>query len=223
MPYMPQYPVTDRRICMNIFSCKMKVDGKGIIQVPPDMAIIVLGALTEDKQLQTAQRQNAEIMTNVINALEAAGIPAKDIQTQSYRAEPQYDYIEGKQVLRGYQVVHMLKISLDDIERAGEVVDLAVGAGANTVSSISFTLKDPTRYYRQALDAAVGDAVGKALDIGENLHINVQPIPVQLIEKEREYAVPFMPVAVSTMQTATPIQSGQLEVRAEIEAIFGYY
>lgn len=218
-----QQPVIDRRVCMNILACKMKVGGRGILHVQPDMAIIILGVSTEDKQLQTAQRQNAEAIVRVINALKGMGIPDKDIQTQLYSAAPQYDYIDGKQVLRGYQVVHMLKINLESIEKAGEVVDQSVNAGANIVSSISFTLKDPVYYYRQALDAAIRDAVEKALDMGEQLGINVQPTPIQLIEKGQEYGIQVMSTTVATMQTATPIQTGQLEVVAEVEAVFGYY
>jgi uncharacterized protein YggE len=200
----------------------MKVDGKGKLQVPPDMAIVSLGVSTEDKQLQVAQKQNAEITARVINALHGLGIPAKDIQTQSYSAEPQYDYIEGRQVLRGYQVIHMLKINVEPVEKAGAVIDRAVEAGANVVSSISFTLKDPSRYYQQALDAAIMDAVNKALAMGQKLGVNVQPTPLQLVEKGVAYPTPI-PMTVSAFQTTTPIQGGQLEVTAEIEAIFGYY
>lgn len=221
MVLLPQY--NSNCLCMNILSCKMKVEGKGILQVAPDMAIVSLGVSTEDRQLQVAQRQNAEITARVINTLNSLGIPGKDIQTQSYGVEPVYDYIEGRQVLRGYQVVHLLKINVEPVQKVGEVIDRSVEAGANIVSSVSFTLKDPSYYYRQALDAAITDAVSKAMVIGEKLQVKVQPTPIQLIEKRGAYPIPFTPTLVSAMQAVTPIQGGQLEVTAEIEAIFGYF
>jgi uncharacterized protein YggE len=153
----------------------MMVEGKGIVQARPDTAIASLGVSTENIQLQTAQNENADIMIKVLNAVKAEGIPSEDIQTQTYSVQPQYDYIDGKQVLRGYQVVHMLRITIEGVERAGAVIDSAVNAGANIVSGIDLTLKNPARYYDEALGAALEDAVDKALTIGEKLSVNVIP------------------------------------------------
>lgn len=218
-----QQPVAACQTCFDPGACKMKVEGKGTLQVQPDVAVAILGASTESKQLLTAQKENTEIMTKVINTLKGMGIPSVNIQTQSYSVEPRYDYIEGKQILRGYQVLHTLRVTVENVDRVGEIIDAAVDAGANLVSSISFTLKDPSRYYRQALDMAIEDTVAKAWAISQKLQIHLQPTPMQLIEKRNECAIPFKPVLISAAQAVTPIQAGQLEIVAEIEAIFGYY
>lgn len=217
-PSLPGHPA-----CMDKSACKMKVEGRGSIRVEPDIAEVTLGVSTENKQLKPAQEENAARVDGIIGTLRRMGVSAQDIATQAYVIEPQYDYIEGAQVFRGYRVLHSLNITIRNIARVGEIIDAAVESGANIVNNIRFTVSEPSVYYRQALRAAIDDAVAKAGTIGTKLRISVSQVPVQIIEREHQEIPPVQPMMLQTAGAATPIQPGQIEVTARIEAVFAYH
>lgn len=202
--------------------CKLEVGGSGKVMAKPDTATAVLGVITESMQLEAAQQENAAKMNSVIRALVQTGIPAEDIQTQAYNIEPMYDYIDGKQVFRGYRVTHTIKVTIKNVDMVGKVIDAAVNAGANTVSSINFTVSNQDIYYMKALNAAIDDALTKAADIGNKLNVQIHRTPVQIIEQTYQISPPVQPYQLQTAVPATPIQPGQIEVSALIKALFVY-
>lgn len=221
-PYTP-YTRPAQVMQGNVNQCagRLKLEGRGSIHAKPDTAVVVLGVITENRQLRAAQEENTRKVTQVLNTLKALGIADKDIHTRSYQAEPLYDFIEGKQVFRGYRVLHSLEINVREIAKVGEIIDKSVESGANIVNSINFTVSDMSRLYQQALNAAIDDAQTKAAAVGRKLNVTMNPIPVQVIEQSRPPAVPIPYTAMQTAVT-TPIQPGQIEVTAQIEALFLY-
>lgn len=209
------------RVCMGANTCRLEVEGKGTVSAEPDKAVVVLGVITQNIQLETAQRENADTVTAVIAAVMGQGVPRQSIQTQTYNIQPVYDYIDGKSVFRGYMVTHNLRVDIRNIGSVGAVVDAAVGAGANNVSSVEFTVSDPSQYYKEALEAAINDAIGKAEIIGAKLNVYVYPVPVHITEERYQQAVPVPYTMQATGQT-TPIQPGLIEITAAIVAIFSY-
>jgi len=70
-------------------------------------------------------------MTMTIAALEKAGIPKDNIKTTGYNM---YQVSEGSTQILGqkiklYRVTNTLLVTLTDISRAGEILDLAVAVG----------------------------------------------------------------------------------------------
>lgn len=200
---------------------EMRVIGIGNIQAEPDIAIVNLGVITEEKNLETAQRENIVISNRVIDKLEEKGILRKDIQTSIYNIEPQYDYIEGKQVFRNYKVTNIFTVTIRDIKSAGEIIDTAVSAGVNNVGNINFTISDYEYYYKTALQSAVINAIEKAITIGETLKMPINTIPVNI--KEQPPIQEFESRAIMKTYTAsTPVMPGEIEITATVEASFQY-
>ncbi|HCQ89947.1 MULTISPECIES: SIMPL domain-containing protein [unclassified Clostridium] len=199
----------------------IRVIGIGSIQAEPDIAIVNLGVMTEDKNLETAQRENIMISNRVINQLEEMGILRRDIKTSIYNIEPQYDYIEGKQVFRNYKVTNIFTVTIRDIRRVGEIIDASVSIGANNVGNISFTISNPRYYYNKALQLAVIDAVEKAITIGNTLKVSVNTIPNSI--KEQAPIQEFESRAMMKTYTAsTPVMPGEIEITARVEGSFQY-
>ncbi len=69
---------------------RLTVTGQGEVRVRPDMAVITIGVVTGDKTSQAAARANAEAAQKVQNAVRAAGVAEKDIQTVNYSIDPVY-------------------------------------------------------------------------------------------------------------------------------------
>jgi len=218
MPHFPSMPDSLQHNELYV----LKVTGEGSISVAPDRAVVTLGAITENQNLQVAQSQNTRIISNVIDSLLQLGIPKDNIKTAEYRIDIQYDYQEGKQIFRGYRVTHLLQITIDQIELTGRVVDTAVNNGANSVSNIQFTLKNPEIYYNQALSLAVKDSVLKAMTIAKTLGVRLNKIPIQVQEiSPVPEPVPFE-TTLYAKRADTPIQPGELKVSATVRADYSY-
>ncbi|WNF35138.1 SIMPL domain-containing protein [Bacillaceae bacterium IKA-2] len=201
----------------------LKVSGEGTISISPNQVNITIGAITEKKSLQEAQRENAIIISKIITAMAQLGIQRKNIQTVIYRIDTLYDYKDGVQLFRGYSVNHQLQVKIDDIEKTGLVVDHAVNQGANTVSNIEFTVAQPEAYYNEALKLALQNAYIKALTLTSQLAVNLNPIPFKLEEllKRISSPVPYSQTMMATAE-ATPIQPGEITISATITVDYLY-
>ena len=222
----PSHPVTAVSASPPHNRPLIEVTGEGTVTAAPNRAVIVLGVITESPQLSTAQSGNTAAVTQVINALLALGIPNDHIQTVTYQIEPQYDFKDGSQVFRGYRVTHLLQITLDRIDQTGLVVDTAVRNGANTVSSVQFTIANPGLAYNQALSAAIHQAEGKARTVAATLGVTLFRTPLKVTEETLAGGppIPFKATLMAEGAAApTPIQPGVLEIRAAVRVQYTYY
>ncbi|OIJ15544.1 hypothetical protein BKP35_00690 [Anaerobacillus arseniciselenatis] len=201
----------------------LKVSGEGTISVSPNQAKIKVGVMTEHESLQQAQQENTKIISDVINALINLGVPNENIQTVTYRIEPLYDYENGRQIFRGYRVTHQLQIKIEDVDLVGQIVDLAVSQGANTISNIQFTVSQPEFHYNEALRIALNDAYMKAYTLTTQLNVNLNPIPIKLDEYSQISSppVPFTQTFMAQAE-ATPIQPGEIKISATVIAQYTY-
>lgn len=202
---------------------KVKVNGEGIVSAAPTSSNITLGVITESSTVSTAQNENNQMTTKVIQSLVGIGIPNENIKTVDFRIEILYDYENSKQTVRGYRVVHMLQISDVNIQATGSVVDTAVQNGANTVTSINFTVSNPQVYYAKALENSVKDSQAKARTIANTLGVQLQENPIHIQElSQHSPPMPLQTMMFAKSEAATPIQPGELTITARIEATFTY-
>ena len=201
---------------------EMTVTGNGEVVVHPDYVQVQIEVRTEGKNVSAAQQENAMMMNQVMEALEALTIPREDIQTTVYTISPNYDYIEGRQVFRGYEVQNGITVKIMDISQVGTVIDTAIQNGANQVSGIHFKIDDSDAYYRQALQLALLDAQAKAKSIANTMHLSLQPLPVEIIEETNAPPVLYKEVQLSNRQFVTPIEPGTMTVNATVRVKFWF-
>lgn len=213
-PMMNQYRQDMKRM--------MTVTGDASLSFEPDKVTIQLGVVTESEQLSQAQQENARKMNQVIQSLLQLGIPKENIQTTAYNINPMYDYIDGKQQFRGYQVSNAITVQMTNIDQAGKVIDIAVQNDVNQVSNIQFSREDNEGPYQQALSAALKNAIVKAQTIAETLEVNVDPIPTKIVERINDSKVAYKTFAMTENNHTTPIEPGKIKVEATVEAQFQY-
>ena len=136
--------------------------GHGMMKVRPDLAYATVSVMTQSKDQAQSIADNSTSMKAVLAALKASGIVDKDIQTQFYTVEPQYDYRQSPAVLSGYQVTNALRVTFHDLAKIGIILDKASRAGATSVGGVAFDLADRHRIEGDALALAVADARSKA-------------------------------------------------------------
>jgi len=198
------------------------VTGNGKVAAQPNYVQIRLEVTTVGKDLSEAQQENATIMNRVIQSILALNIPREDIQTAAYNIIPTYDYIEGKQVFRGYEVTNAITVKVRDVSQVGTVIDTAVKNGANHVSGIQFRVEDADAYYQQALRLALQNAQMKAKTIAETMKLSLHPQPIEIVEEFNEPPVLYKSVAMADQSLATPIEQGQITISADVRVKFQY-
>lgn len=209
---------------MNPNAQRLTVFGQASEASAPNKAQLILGSVTEDQQVSVAQAENSERIEKIVQQLELHGIAAENIQTETYRISPEYDYVEGQQVLRGYRVTHLLKVDVEPVDLVGAVIDAAVEAGANSVVSISFLLSNESIVYEQALTQAIENAKRKAEVIVATIGATLEPLPTKVVEHFNVTRVERSgyPMVLGAFSESTPIQTGDLVVQANVEVDFTY-
>lgn len=197
----------------------LTVEGKGLVEVEPDIAIITLGVVTEGENIEEVQLKNENTMEKVVTSIKEYGVKSEDIQTVQYDIYPKYDYIDGKQTLRGYEVSNVIDIRLRDLNKDDDVIRSAVAAGANIQLGILFTVSDPEKYYHEALNQALINGRQKAEEMAATLGVTLIPIPEYVIEKST-YMAEIRTARASTLMEAGSIQAGTIDVTAAVEEKF---
>lgn len=194
--------------------------GEGLVQATPDRAFVSISAESRAKQPKEAQQANATAMAAVQAKLKAAGVAGDAIKTTSVDLQPEFDYQNGKQTLRGYVARNTIEVRVEPVEKVGEVIDAAVGSGATSVSSVRFDLKDRSGAEKKALQEAVADARGRADAIAQGAGRSVERIV--RIEDQGVRSMPpprpYMAAMKMSMDAApsTPVEAGELEIRATV-------
>jgi uncharacterized protein len=171
---------------LGIQSEGLVVVGEAVRSAAPDMVELTVGAQNTATSVTQALRDNAARMLHVVQAFAAMGISQADIETTGLSVYPLYSSpyqqagqpqpaglgaypqtgqggIYGEvQPIVGYYVSSSVKVSLRDASRSGELLDAAIGAGANFCIGLSFRLRDESTVRRATLEAASKDAQAKA-------------------------------------------------------------
>jgi uncharacterized protein YggE len=116
-----------------------QTSGEGVVQAAPDRAWIAIAAESRAGNPREAQRRNAEAMAPVQEKLRAAGVPADAIRTLGYDLQQEWDFINNRRVSRGYVARNTIDVRVDDIDRVGELLEIAVGSGATSVGGFAST------------------------------------------------------------------------------------
>jgi uncharacterized protein YggE len=194
--------------------------GEGTVRRAPDRAFVTIAAESQARQPKAAQQANAIAMTDVLEKLTALGFSGDAVRTLSFGVEPQYDWADGRQTLRGYIARNVVEVRIDDIGRVGEVVDAAVASGATQVRNVRFTLKDMAAVEREALTLASRDALGRAQALAEGVSRRVDRV-VRLDETRESAPGPQMmrmsaPAMAAEAAPSTPVAAGEIEVRSHV-------
>ena len=139
------------------------VTGEATVAIAPDMATIRVGVTSQGKSAREASETNGKQMTGVLAALKGAGIADRDVQTSSLSLQPQYDPNKsGAARLLGFQATNQVTVKIRAIDTLPDVLDRAIGAGANEMSGIEFVVSEQSKLLDQARTEAIADARRKA-------------------------------------------------------------
>lgn len=134
------------------------VSSTATVKATPDEAVVNFGVRSEDANSAVAFEQNAKDMKAVLDALAAAGVDEKDIQTLNVALDQRVENRGKPNEHRSFVATNSVQVKILDLDAVGDVIDAAVQAGADSVNDIRFELSDPNEVRTDALTQAVKGA-----------------------------------------------------------------
>jgi uncharacterized protein len=205
------------------------VAGEGTATGTPDVATISLSVQSEAKTAREAIDASSTAMAAVIDALKRIGIPENNLRTTGItlnpvRTRPRPEDTQPPQVT-GYQAINSLSVVVEPAQRAGEALDVAIGAGANVAGGIQFAVKDDSDLQKRALDAAV-----KATRVKADAMAAAAGLRVTGIRTMSDEGGSGVPVARQEAQALSakdagvvpPVQPGELTLRARVRVVYTF-
>ena len=142
------------------------------LRSPPDEATITAGTEAKAPTASAALADSKTKTEHLIAAIRAAGIPAKDVQTEglSIGADYEFETIQGRghQRLVGYVARNSVRIKTRQIDRLASLLDALTGAGASNIYGPSFSITDPAPLRAEARKRAIVRGEAEATEYARN-------------------------------------------------------
>lgn len=170
----------------------ISINGEGKVTVIPDIAYVSLGLSVEKSKVADAQAENSKTMNSLFEKLLALGIDKKDTKTVNYTIYPNYDYPNGKQVLRSYTVTQEVQVKIRQTEKVDQVLKIAGDLNLNQIGGLTFDVDDREQYREQARIKALENAKTKAEALTQIMNVHLGKV-ISFYEAEN-YVQPAYPI-----------------------------
>lgn len=199
------------------------VVGEGEVSLKPDIAAISVGA---EARAETVSQAKAEVdakMETIAIALREAGVAEKDIQASHYGIHYEREPMSGMrngpaaETHEEYVVSSMVRVTVRNVEKAGDVLDGAVQAGANQVYGVTFTASDESAWTSRARADAMADARSRALELAGLADAELGEV---LSVSEVVGGIPVTLKGISSQMGGGVMAPGELEFSTQIQVTF---
>jgi len=211
----------------------ISVTGTATTSVEPDTLVITFGVETQEKSASNALSANSNSMSAIAKTLLSLGISEDELSTSRISIYPIYDnYRDPKtekysQELIGYRVTNTISVETSRLDKAADIIDGGVSAGANRIDNVSFTLSPQKQL--QVKDDLIGKAVINAQNKAENAlsPLNHKIIGVKAITLSEFGIPPPIPVFSAgayaedaAFKSSTPVFSADQDIRTTANVVF---
>lgn len=199
------------------------VTGEGEEFFTPNIAELKIGVITKGNNLQDIQKQNVEKINKIIDYLKSLKIEDKDIKTENYLVNPEYDYAKPPYKIVGYILEQNISVKVRDLSKVAEVLANSVNYGANNVSGPNFTVDGEKIYLEKAREKAILDARQKAIKIAKTARFKLGKI-VSISESSLSPPIPLRSYYMAQgedQEILTPkTQPGQNSVKVTVSITY---
>lgn len=202
---------------------RISVSAEGRVEAAPDMATISLGVVVPGDTAAAALRDNSARLAAVIERLRAQGIAARDLQTSGLTLGPQYHHSSdgAPPRLTGYEAGNQLTVQVRDLARLGEILDAAVGEGADRFHGLSFAVTEPAALLDAARLKAVAEARRRAEQMATAAGARLGPVLEITDEGQRPAPRPLAYGARLAMAAdAVPVEPGEVSYTVAVRVVW---
>ncbi|KTG30496.1 SIMPL domain-containing protein [Haloferax profundi] len=200
--------------------------GTGEVTAESDLAVVTIAVTATADSADEARGMVADDVAAVRTALTDAGIAEDAIQSTGFQIYPEYDYGGEERELVGYRAAHTLTVEVAP-DRAGEVIDLSVGAGADEIRGVFFTLTDEKRaeLRSEALTNAVESAKADADTVAAAANLEITGVHTANVGggySPGPYPVAYAEDAARTTSAGAPTEltPGPVTVSATVQMVY---
>ncbi|MBS9440423.1 oxidative stress defense protein [Photorhabdus heterorhabditis] len=138
--------------------------GNAIVKAEPNMVTLMINVNISAKDASSAKKQVDELVAKYFDFLKKNGIEKKDINAANLRTQPDYEYdgVSGKSTLKGYRAIRSVEVKVHKLDQLNPLLDGALKAGLNEITSIEFGVDNPQKYRDEARQKAIKNAIEQA-------------------------------------------------------------
>ena len=125
----------------------LSVSADDEVSVEPEIAVLHIGFDTQLGDAQSVYADGARTSNAIMAALKQAGLPGGSIRSETQHLDRDYEKPHKFKLVQRWSV-------RAPAERAAEILDAAITAGATSSGDIEWTVKDEKALEQQALDKA---------------------------------------------------------------------
>ena len=146
----------------------VRVTGKGILKVRPDLIRLIITLTGTEKEYSEALRRSTEDTDALKSAMEKLGFRKSDLKTLAFNVDTKYESYRDrnndyKQRFTGYEFTHQLKLEFPlDNKLLGKTLYALAHSPVHPEFRIRYTVSDPEGAKNELLSKAVADAAAKA-------------------------------------------------------------
>jgi hypothetical protein len=202
-----------------------QISGEGMVKAVPDIALLNFTIHTEATTAQSASTQNAQKADTFLKAVKKFLHEGDTVKSTGYRIMPLYNYGDKgkKPAITGYRASNGFQVKIKELARLGDLIDLATQHGVNDIQG--------PIWQHSGIDSLVQEASVQALQKAKQMAealAQSQGMKIKRLQKVSTGArvVPYprelksMAPAGAAENVATPIEVGEQEIRASVEAVF---
>jgi uncharacterized protein YggE len=197
------------------------VSGEGTASVAPDLAIIQAGMTTQGRTAREASAANSTAMTKVQAALKADGMAERDMQTARFSIRPLHSARrDGDNRITGFEASNQISVKVREIARLATVLDQMIAAGANSISSVHFTVSEHSKLLDQARVDAVADARRKAELLAKAAGAQLGRATAIVENGGGGRPEPVARMAMQAAAASVPVVAGEQTLRVQVSVTF---
>lgn len=201
----------------------ISASGESFVMAKPDIATIHLAVENRGPKLDILSIEINQKSALIFQRLKDSGILEKDIQSHQ-EINPQY-INGGKGVsprINGYEVRNRMMVKVRNVSKAGEVLDMIIAAGANSIESVNWGIEDDEKYKSQARANAVKLAISKLKNMADAADVDMGRL-ISLIDDYSSQQSEGMMVEAKTLFSQSPqgamAEAGLLKISSRVTAI----
>jgi uncharacterized protein len=202
------------------------VSAEGKITTKPDIARISLSVVSQGKTVKVVTQDGNTKMTQVIESVKKLGVESKDITSSQYSLYPQYTYYDRKAPqIDGYSLTQEIQVKVRDLEKADDILEAGVSAGANQIGQLTFDIDDPAAIKKQAREKAFETAKQKAKEMADAAGVKLGKV-VTFSEGDSYYPPVYANYAMKAMDSAgaampeASIEPGSKDVNLNVSVTY---
>jgi hypothetical protein len=201
----------------------ISVDAEGKVTATPDLATLTIEVETQAATAAAAGQANARQADQILKALKQVLGAEDKVRTLGYRLMPVHSYKDktSPQEVKAYRAVNRLEIKIMDVARLGGVLDTALKNGASQVNGPFWSHSRMEELQRQAAVDALERARRLAEALAQSAGLKIKSL--DKISTGVRFIAPRGPgvnYLAAKAATPTPIEVGEEEIRAQVQAVF---